>query len=271
MKVPMNPLEVETVVAIPPSQIVATGVVLTPAIVATAVMIQPVITATVGVGAVQIERPNRIRRWFWTVGLFVALVAGLVLVASAVLAQGVDIPLDRVHRGDPGDRFLEAEIGATQEIGWTCGLTLERRNNESTHPGTNLIIVSGANTFVFSDIESEAFEQATGAIVIDGDILVYTQIGVDGVSSMGFRLEIFECNPPPDEITTTTTTTPTVTTTEPPPINGIDTGGGACADGACDGWSLSPLQTWVLFGVVWFLLAGLAWAFVHGATRRHDG
>ncbi len=62
MKVPMNPLEVETVVAIPPSQIVATGVVLTPAIVATAVMIQPVTTATVGVGAVQIERPNRIRR-----------------------------------------------------------------------------------------------------------------------------------------------------------------------------------------------------------------
>ena len=229
-------------------------------------------------------------RRVWTVGLLVAVVAGLILVASAVLAQGVDIPLDRVHRGDPGDRFLEAEISATQEIGWTCGLTLERRNNESTHPGTNLIIESGANTVTFADIESESFEQATKAIVIDGDILVYTQIGADGVSSMGFGLEIFECNPPttttsttsPPEQSSTTTTTimgqtttttqPSVTTTTtPPPINGIDTGGGACADGACDGFSLSPLQTWILVGVVWSLLAGLAWAFVHGATRRHDG
>ncbi len=54
------------------------------------------------------------------------------------------------------------------------------------------------------------------------------------------------------------------------PIDGVDTGGGACADGACNG-GLSPLLTWTLIGVVWMLLAGLAWAFIHGATRRHDG
>ena len=217
------------------------------------------------------------RNWY----LIIVAVFGVVLAvvvfgfAVSVAAQtGVDIPLERIHRGDPGEQFLEAEISATNESGWTCGATLERRNNESTHTGTNLIIESGANTVTFTNIESESFEEAVKFFVIDGDIKVYTQIGEDGVSSMGFSLE-FECNPP-----TTTTTSPTVTTTtpdtsttttEPPPVNGIDTGGGACADGACDGWSLSPLQTWVLIGVVWSLLAGLAWAFVHGATKEHNG
>jgi hypothetical protein len=166
--------------------------------------------------------------------------------AEAEAQSGVDIPLDRVHRGDDGERFLEAEVAATNEIGWTCGAILTRHNNSSIHAedghadhGTNLIIESGANSVVFTNIESVAFEEAILAFVIDGDIKVYTQIGEDGVSSMGFRLE-FECNPPttttsPPERSTTTTTVPVsdttvppaTTTTEPPPINGVDTGGGA--------------------------------------------
>ncbi len=240
------------------------------------------------------------RTWY----LLIVAVFGIILAAvvfgfavSVAAQTGVDIPLEQIHRGDPGDRFLEAEIGATNEIGWTCGATLIRRNNESTHEGTNLIIVSGANTVMFTNIESESFDEAIRAFVIDGDILVYTQIGEDGVSSMGYLLE-FECNPPESSTTTstspssTTSTTPvtsttvpdaSTTTTVPPPINGVDTGGGGCADGACDvsmaattlsadgSWSLSPLLTWLLIGVVWSLLAGLAWAFVHGATRMSDG
>lgn len=231
-------------------------------------------------------------RRIWTVGLAVAVVAGVVLLAGAASGQtGVEIPLDRVHRGEPGDRFLEAEIAATNEIGWTCGVTLTRRNNESIHAkdghpdhGTNLIVESGVNSVIFTDIESESFGQAATAIVIDGDISVFTQIGEDGVSSMGFGLEFFECNPPTTttttvEVSSTTSTAPltsttattlslvTTTTLSPPPINGVDTGGGACADGACDG-SLSLLMTWLLIGGVWAGLAGLAWAFIAGATRK---
>ena len=170
--------------------------------------------------------------------MVVALVVGVVfLTASVAYGQsGVDIPLDTVHRGEPGEVFLEAEISATNEIGWTCGAFLERHNNKSMHVGTNLIVESGANGVTFSNIEVKAFEDAVKAFVIDGDIRVSTQIGEDGVSSMGYLLS-FECNPPPGETTTTTTTvpgtttttTPTVTTTEPPPINGVDTGGGAMA------------------------------------------
>ena len=64
------------------------------------------------------------------------LVATLVVIVSILAAQaassqtGVEIPLEQIHRGEPGDRFLEAEISATNEIGWTCGAFLERINNE---------------------------------------------------------------------------------------------------------------------------------------------
>ena len=215
------------------------------------------------------------RQRVWTAGPLVALIWASLLYATAAWSQtGVDIPLDRIHRGDPGDRFLEAEIAATAEIGWTCGATLERRNNisihaEDGHPehGTNLIIESGANSVTFANIETESFGEATKAFVIDGDIKVYTQIGEDRVSSMGYLLE-FECNPPttttvPMDESSTTTTTPTTssttsvppvtTTTEPPPINGIDTGGGALQHlVAADPTSGDP-SLWLIGG--WAFLA----------------
>ena len=237
------------------------------------------------------------RTWYLIVVGVLAALAGIALgmllsVAVPVEASaqtgefgnpmaGVEIDLEQIHRGAPGDRFLEAEIDASGQFGWTCMATLDRRNNESIHDGTNLIIVSGANSVTFGNIESVSFDEATRSFTIDGTIQVYTELGVDGVSSMGFLLE-FECNPPttttthPDTSSTTTTTTtgatttttstvPLVTTTtEPPPINGIDTGGGACADGACDGFRL--WQTWgALLGAGALVLA---WAVVRsGATK----
>ncbi len=190
----------------------------------------------------------------WYLAVFVVVVIGLTVAAAAAFAQttGVDLDLNEIRRGEAGERFLEAEISVTDEqIGQTCDANLDRRNNESTHAvdghpdhGTNIIIESGVNGTVFTNVESEAFEEATRSFVIGGPIRVYTQIGHDEVSSMGYGLE-FECNPPTTTTTTTvpepstTTTTvgepPVTTTTEPPPINGIDTGGGACADGGCDG------------------------------------
>ncbi len=212
----------------------------------------------------------------WTIRIsitaFLTIWLSLVVVAFTNAQTGsVDIPLERRHTGDPGELFLEAEISATNEIGWTCGAFLERRNNKSVHPGTNVIIESGANTVTFTNIESEAFEEATKAFVIDGDILVFTQIGEDGISSMGYLLE-FECNPPtttttltvtattqPPSSTTTTlapppsTVPPVTTTTEPPPINGIDTGGGAMSDVISPAVLLADGNGWLIGGL--FLLA----------------
>ena len=220
----------------------------------------------------RIRYTNTTRALAWLMA--VALAAAVVLLIASATAEaqtGVEIPLERVHRGDPGERFLEAEIGTTNEIGWTCGAFLERRNNSSIHEGTDLIITSGANGVTFANIESDAFEEAIHTFVVAGDIRVYTQLGEDGVTSMGFLLE-FECHPPEDETTTTTTSTTvpgTTTTTEPPPIDGPDTGGGACAEGACDGWTLTPLQTWLLIGgIAWIVGTIVAWLFIAGGTRK---
>jgi hypothetical protein len=202
--------------------------------------------------------------------LFIGLVIviGLTLIgAAAALGQtGVDIPLDRVYRGDPGEIIVIAEIGATNEIGWTCGAFLERHNNKSMHEGTNLGITSGANGTSFNNIESAAFEEAVKAFVIDGDITITIQLGEDGVASMGFTLE-FECNPPPtttSSTTTTPTTSPVTTTTEPPPINGVDTGGGSLQH-LIAGSAVDDNREWAFFalGAAIVFAAGVwVWAVI---------
>ena len=228
------------------------------------------------------------RTWYLlVVGVFGVVLAVVVFgFAVSVAAQtlgdpvaGVEIDLEQIHRGDPGDRFLEAEISAGGQFGWTCVASLDRRNNESTHDGTNLIIVSGVNSVTFGNIESVSFDEATRSFTIDGTIQVYTELGVDGVSSMGFLLE-FECNPPtttttlePIPSTTTTvpvtTTVPSVTTTTtPPPINGIDTGGGACADGGC---IVASYAFELIAGVLALGAAAvLGLAVVIGGSRKPD-
>ncbi len=215
----------------------------------------------------------RIRMMRLLIVSLVVLMVGVISSVASAQTGDVDIPLNRVHRGDPGERFLEAEISADNQIGWTCLVILDRRNNSSTHEGTNLIIESGTNTVAFMNIESEAFDEASRVFVIDGDIRVYTQIGEDGVSSMGFLLE-FECTPPPDETTTTTHVDPPpstvtippddTTTTEPPPVGGVPTGGGACADGTCLAVVWVP---WAIgFGLLFLALSGVTlWRM----TRRN--
>ena len=190
----------------------------------------------------------------------------------------LEVDVDTVHKGDPGDLFLEGSYNA--DAGEECVATLESvTNNDSIHPDNDLIV----GPVVFTNIESGTFEAAGIAFTADGPGDVMVRLGSDGVFSAGFTLEV-TCNPTTTTTTTASSTTtssiPAISTTVPsatpttlsePPVGGISTGGGACADGACDGWSLSPWQTWILIGVAWSLLAGLAWAFVHGATSGSDG
>ena len=215
------------------------------------------------------------------IAVLVALVViGLALTAAtAVLGSTIDIPINTVHRGDPGDLFHQGTVAA--QPGDECTAELEGRNNESIHPDSDILV----GPIVFADVEDGAFQAAGLAFTATGPVEVFVRLGADGVFSAGFTLEV-TCNPPeqPDTTTTTratsssTTMQPPVTSEPPPvtpttlsepPVGGVDTGGGACAKHGCG--SLSPLLTWVLIGVVWSLLAGLAWAFIHGATRRHDG
>ena len=223
----------------------------------------------------------RQRVWMW--GLLITLIAAVTLITTAVRAQDVELPIDTIYRGNPGDIFPIATIPA--DPGVECVAVLESQNNESKHPNSDIIV----GPVTFTNVESGSFEAAGLTFTTTGPIDVAVRLGADGVFSAGFALEV-TCNPP--TVTSTTSAIPTTTvvtsttatsTTQPrppsatsttlsePPVGGVDTGYGSCADGACDDWSLSPLQTWILIGVVWSLLAGLAWAFVHGATRRSDG
>jgi hypothetical protein len=129
-------------------------------------------------------------------------------------------------------------------------VTLEVINSpDSLHPDSNIMV----GPLTYYDVESgNAIRQPTRQFEAAGDIIVAVQIGEDKVFSGGFRL-VGPCGLPPTPTTTTTMpgATTTTSTTTPPPVDGINTGGGACADGACDG-----LPVWMLPAV--FGLAALS-------------
>ena len=246
----------------------------------------------------------------WTAGLLVAVIAGVVLTAGAVGAQEgpellsvtVTIDIDTIVRGDLGytevvRTLTPADLDA--EPGWVCTLVGFGDNGKSTHPDTNAFIGSNGDVVIIPDWERAANTRTAatnGTLTLGSTITVAIQVGGDRVASGGLEIQ-FTCNPPGQPTTTTTPTTvptpptpsPTTTTTSveaapppttappatpttlsEPPVGGVPAGGGACADGSCS--SLSPLQTWILIGVVWSLLAGLAWAVIAYQNQvRSDG
>ena len=183
--------------------------------------------------------------------VIVVAIAVFFAVLSLQIAYGqtTEIPIVGTFHGVDGELFPVGELRAVP--GEECVAVVGTTNNESEHDGTNFVIIHGEPPFtdaVILDIESAAFGVGSASFTAASEILsFFIQVGPDEVASVDFLLEI-TCNPPttttePPEsgstttvpIVTTTTLPPVTTTTEPPPINGVDTGGGACADGACDG------------------------------------
>lgn len=229
------------------------------------------------------------RQHIWLWGLLIALIATVTMIATAAWSQtAVEIPIETIFRGDPGDLFTVGEAPAP--AGAQCAAELTFGNNPgdepSTHPNNDILV----GPVTFTNVENGTFQAAGLTFISDGTNQVYVRLGGDGVFSAGFTLEV-TCNPPKQPDTTTTTSVPTITTTSapesstttttangppvstttsPPPVGGIDTGGGACADGACDG-SLSPLTTWLLIGAAWFGISGLAWAAIAALRREMRG
>ncbi len=217
---------------------------------------------------------SALRYWSAVVaGILAALlIVFVVLVVVAQAAEGaagaVSIP-DDVFRGDPGDVFHAGTIPAN--AGDECAATLTYTNNEgqSEHPDTDILV----GPVTFPDVEHGAFVSAGLTFTAAGPVDVALRIGSDGVSSGGYLVEVTCSNPPQSTTTTppsTTTTThvstssttttlpPATTTTEPPPVNGVDTGGGACADGGCAGGNglllaglLALLGAGMLVGAGW--------------------
>lgn len=205
------------------------------------------------------------------VGSLIAIT--MIFVVTAAAASTIEVPIDTVYRGDPGELFHVATIPAVD--GDECTAILEGRNNESIHSDSDILVGS----IVFADVEDGAFSAAGLSFTATGPIPVAVRLGGDGVFSAGFFLEV-TCEPTITTSTTSTTVGPSIapiptttsttlltnpsvpTPTTPPPVGGVPAGGGSEAS-AYNWWPAIVLGT-----VVWLFVMVLGLAFVHGASRK---
>ncbi len=228
-----------------------------------------------------------------TIFMAVAAVAGVVLVtASALAATIIEIPLRTIVRGDPGSVHRVAGPLEVAQVESPCRVELTRiDNNTSNHDGTNIIVRSGASVATFRNVEIPGWTgEAVHGFLLDGPVEVFTQIGPDEVSSMGYVVEITcsaQTSPrttttiPDVESTTTTEATPGATsTTSAPPVTvripvGVDTGRGAPPEGgvaAGGGPMVNGADPAILFyGGAVFLLLGAVLGIAAIAPRIRGG
>ncbi len=138
------------------------------------------------------------------------------LQSSPVSAQTITVPIP--------ESFAQGPVGSiqplvTQEVpadlvGESCNLSIEVKNNESVHPGNNLIIASGESKVTLNGVEDAANTTVTGSgtLKLGKTIDVSLEMGVHGQSSLGSNVTV-TCEP---VVTTTTSTTLPPPPTVPP-------------------------------------------------------
>lgn len=158
-------------------------------------------------------RPAMIRA-----GLGLAL-AGLMVTMLATVVQAapgyqVTIPINTVVFADEGSVTKLAEILDLPEelAGQECDVIAHSFNQESVHPGNDLVVESGTSQVLLPDVEagSNLTIEGIGTLVLGEDIMVFLHMGEDERFSGGFDVEI-DC----DSNDPTTTTTEATTTTLP--------------------------------------------------------
>ncbi len=154
-----------------------------------------------------------------TAGITVLLGASILVlgVPTVVGAQDVaiEISLDTVVRGPQGSQHvLASEEVPGDLVGRTCSVAAVSTNQQSVHPGNDLVISSNGARVVLEDVEGEAFgERAVEASLTLGPQLTVTLImGPDGVFSAGMVTRV-RCRAQETTTTTTETTVPETTTT----------------------------------------------------------
>lgn len=130
----------------------------------------------------------------------------------------ISIPVDTVVEASEGTETDLATADVPAEFAdHFCMVTAHAQNQESVHPGNDLLVRSGTSQVVLADVESEPGGIIEAAELLElGDVIAVSLImGPDGVFSAGIEVTV-ECVP--DESTTTTAAEvlPTeVTTTVP--------------------------------------------------------
>lgn len=130
------------------------------------------------------------------------------------------LPVSGVHRGAEGTSVQVASANVPAElVGQSCEIFGSTVNQRSVHPGNDLVIVNGDESFTIPNFEDEGeiVHDAGDVETLAASIQVSIRFGPDGVSSGGFRVTLRNCTDvaveevaPPVE-----TTVPAVATTAP--------------------------------------------------------
>jgi len=117
------------------------------------------------------------------------LTVGLPSAAAATF----EIPIDTVVRADPGSLTELADIQTPPEfIGLECVGIAQAVNQDSVHPGNDLILATGDTTVTLFDVEGSSGKVtgASGAVKLGETVNVMLSMGSDGVFSGGFSIVI---------------------------------------------------------------------------------
>lgn len=135
--------------------------------------------------------------------------------AAATVSEefSITIPIDTVVEAPEGSAtVLATEPVGEQFVGQVCTVAAQSENQESVHPGNDLVVESGSSVVRLEEVESGAGTVviAEGELELGSEIVVSLVMGPDEIFSAGVVVHV-ECIP--TEATTTTTTEATTTTT----------------------------------------------------------
>jgi hypothetical protein len=165
----------------------------------------------------------------------------LIAVAGILPASADRIDLEqRVLFGEEGS-VVEVAVERVEpdQVGASCTMRVHTENQESVHPGNDLVITTGDSQAVIEDVEAvaDAGRDLSAPVVLGETIVVELRFGPDRLSSMGYVLAVDCSTTGPiladDGCDRSTTDATTETTADA-------TGGAAVGDGC--GGSTAPIN-----------------------------
>ena len=133
---------------------------------------------------------------------------GLVLMQSPASAGHGDIslPIDTIIEADEGEVVELASVSVDPElVGATCSWDFHATNQQSVHPGNDLILSTNGTDTVVAGVEDAPGQvlDVAGSFELGDTVTVSLSMGPDQVFSAGLLVEVV-CDATPATATTTT-------------------------------------------------------------------